>query len=110
MVGLDERPKVRWGFLVACGCAVVVIGFLIIGAIVLTANRAIDETLGPKLSKADRNEITHTNCAQLAKLYARYVPNGDSEEPDATGLRLTIDRQHKLGCEPGWGNLNPPST
>jgi hypothetical protein len=98
----DDAQHVRWQSL---GIFASAMGFLVLGVIVVAVvslflvlhSFGSDE---PVLSRAARTQIARADCKQLDKLYARYVPNGDSVEPDITGLRLTVERQTKLGCAP----------
>jgi hypothetical protein len=77
----------------AATCAVIIVLLLVV------VNRTSDlNPLGPPLSSDARNEIEHANCKQLVRLDWRYAANGDSVEPDMTGLRLTEERIAELHC------------
>jgi hypothetical protein len=89
---------VHWRVLWAFVGVIALIALAIVVTIVVTTHRAVPEYDGPALSRAAREDIAHADCRRLSTLEAHYTPNGDSEEPDITGLRLTTQRQLELGC------------
>jgi hypothetical protein len=97
-----EPPRTPWKAIGAFLGVVLVIAGVIVVVLVMTVYKVADSTVdsSTQLSPGARSEIGRADCAELSTLYSMYAPNGDSVEPDITALRLTRERQAKLGCRP----------
>jgi hypothetical protein len=96
-VATAERApsRVRRNLLVVLACTALLL-VLAIAGLKLTVDFVNDTS--DVVPTQERTEIESADCAGLARLEARYVPNADSVAGPARAMRLVRERQSELRC------------
>jgi len=100
------RPLRSERFVVAL-LAIVLVGILVGGAILLAAKRTF-RTLGEPVTDAERSEIASASCAKLGQLDAMYWDGFDGAyNPGATAWPIVNERMKALGCPSAHTPFSP---